>query len=328
MTETLSLPLIIRALGRGKKGTRDLSREEARFTMQSILNGSITQPQLGAFLMLMRVKEETPEEIAGMVEACHEALDYQPSEQSIDINWPAYAGKKKQPSWYLLAAKLLADNGVRILIHGGGEHTPGRQYAQQVCRALNIGVVASLADAETEIQRSNIAYISIANVLPVVSDLIDMKAELGLRSPVNTLVRHLNPLQATVTLQGMFHPTYMPLHDKAAAELKQNCNIVLKGDGGEFEVRPDSETRVAILAETPVAGDRLAPVMKTRAVRPESVELSPLLELWREETPNPYGEAAAIETASLVLAQLHSITLEDARNKVQGWWSERNLTSQ
>ena len=41
------------------------------------------------------------------------------SELSVDVNWPAYAGKKKQASWYVLAAKLLAQNGVKIFMHGG-----------------------------------------------------------------------------------------------------------------------------------------------------------------------------------------------------------------
>ena len=44
--------------------------------MSSILNGTVTGPQLGAFLMLMLVKEETAEELAGMISAAHDFLDF------------------------------------------------------------------------------------------------------------------------------------------------------------------------------------------------------------------------------------------------------------
>lgn len=322
MTIDITLPGIIRALGRGKKGSRDLTREEARFTMQATLSEVITPAQLGAFLMLMRVKEETSEEIAGMVEACHQELGGNAG-AAIDVNWPAYAGKKKQPSWYLLAARLLADNGVRILIHGGGEHTAGRQYAKTVCHALNIPVVTSLDDARRAIESHQIAYIGIADFLPVISGLIDMKAELGLRSPVNTLVRHLNPLNAHLTVQGMFHPPYMAIHHHAAQALNQHCNIVLKGDGGEFEVRPDSETRLMIHAPEPVADDALPPVLRQRALRPEQVELEPLRQLWDGQCENEYGTAATLQTAALVLAQRHTMPLSEAKAQVQAWWLQR-----
>ena len=103
MTNNLSPALIVRTLGRGKKGSRDLTREEAYFIMNSILERSITGPQLGAFLMLMRVKEETAIELAGMVSACEDSISYE-SNASIDVNWPACVtnplGKKSSLSFF------------------------------------------------------------------------------------------------------------------------------------------------------------------------------------------------------------------------------------
>lgn len=322
-TESLTLPGIIRALGRGKSGTRDLSFDESFFTMSKILSGEITGPQLGAFLMLMRVKEETPEEIAGMVTACHSSLDYQPS-QSIDVNWPAYAGKKKQASWYILAAKLLSQNGIKIFIHGGGEHTAGRQYAANVCEVLSIPIASTLVEAEKQISSQSISYLPITGFLPTLSDLIDMKAELGLRSPVNTLVRHLNPLAATLTLQGMFHPAYMRLHHQAAILLKQNNNLVVKGDGGEFEIRPDSETKVAINSQHNPFEDLVPPVLSQRQIRPDNVSMEPLLALWQGSEQNAYGEAATLQTAAMVHCQLTQSDFKDSLNVVTGWWQSRH----
>lgn len=319
---SLTMPLIIRALGRGKKGSRNLTFEESHFVMESILDGSITPAQLGAFLMLMRVKEETPEELSGMVNAIHEFLPNH-GDANIDINWPAYAGKKKQPSWYIASAKLLAQNGIKIFVHGGGEHTPGRQYARQACEALNISVAKDLNHAKAILSHENIAYLPLDAFLPALSSIIDMKAELGLRSPANTLVRHIDPFRAKLTLQGMFHPAYMPMHHLTAVYLKQNNNIVLKGDGGEFEVRPDSDTPVQILKEETLPNKFIPAVLKTRSVRPETVTMQPLTELWAGKIEHAYGQAAIIETATLVLTQLKGLATTQARLMVTKWWQNR-----
>ncbi|MGC3400240.1 hypothetical protein ACPTE5_30055, partial [Pseudomonas aeruginosa] len=91
-----------------------------------LLDEKVEDTQLGAFLMLLRHKEESPEELAGFTEAVRERLNA--PALNVDIDWPTYAGKKRHLPWYLLAAKCLAQNGVRILMHGGGAHTAGRLY--------------------------------------------------------------------------------------------------------------------------------------------------------------------------------------------------------
>jgi anthranilate phosphoribosyltransferase len=270
----------------------------------------------------MRVKEETPEELAGMITACEKFISYT-SSKPIDVNWPAYAGKKKQPSWYILAAKLLADNGIKVLIHGGGEHTEGRQYASAACEAIGINTASSLTSAEEMIANDNIAYIAMKDINPTLSHLIDMKAELGLRSPVNTLVRHINPLKAKLTLQGMFHPAYMPIHNETSVNLRQNNNIVLKGDGGEFEVRPDSDTKLSINCDFQSVTEFISPILTKRSIRPETVSIEPLVALWNRECSNPYGETAVIQTSALVFAQWKRISIEESVQIATNWWNNR-----
>lgn len=325
MSTDFALPQIIRALGRGKKGTRDLEFDEAYQVMMAILNGRISSAQLGAFLMLMRVKEETAEEIAGMAAAAEQWLGFT-SDLVIDINWPAYAGKKKQASWYLLAAKVLAQNGYKIFIHGGGEHTPGRQYAQQVCQRFGIACATSLQEAEQKLTEQSICYVALQYFYPVLADIIDMKAELGLRSPVNTLVRHLAPFASKLTLQAMFHPAYMPIHHDAAKRLQQHNNLVLKGDGGEFEVRPDSACKVASHHQSQSAIYDLAPVLSSRVIRPPSVAMTPLLDTWTGTQPSVYGVAAVTQTMALILSQLHSQPLAQMQKHAEQLWVNRDST--
>ena len=64
----------IRIIGKGKKGSRPLTQDEAYLSMKMIMANEVHPIQLGAFLMLLRVKEETPEELAGETEVSPEEM--------------------------------------------------------------------------------------------------------------------------------------------------------------------------------------------------------------------------------------------------------------
>lgn len=322
MSTNLTFADIIRTLGRGKNTSRSLTREEAHFAMTEICADRETPAQLGALLMLMRVKEETSEELAGMVQAAREALPEWHG-RPIAVDWPAYAGKRKQPSWYVLAARALAQGGYPVFMHGGGEHTAGRQYARQACERLGIPVAGSWSEAQAMSWDSTLVYCPLSRFAPKLSHIIDMKAELGLRSPVNTLVRNLNPSRAPVTLQGMFHPGYKALHHETAAWLGDARNIVLKGDSGEFEVRPDSDS-VALAHRPDGSGEVSIPrVLEKRAPRPEAPDLEILLETWRGDAEPEYGLAAIRETMAAVLLVSDDLSVETARLRARQLWSAR-----
>lgn len=99
----------VRILGKGKSGSRSLSFEEAQTAFGMILTGDVLDAQLGAFLMLLRVKEESPQELAGFVNATREWLNAPCID--VDLDWSSYAGKRKHYPWFLLAALILAENG-------------------------------------------------------------------------------------------------------------------------------------------------------------------------------------------------------------------------
>ena len=124
----------VKILGRGKNGSRSLSFAEAKASMAMILNDETEELQLGAFLMLLRVKEESPEEMAGFVAACREAINT-PKIQ-VDIDWSSYAGKRRHLPWFILSALAMAQSGIRIFIHGATGHTPDRVYTEHVFEQL------------------------------------------------------------------------------------------------------------------------------------------------------------------------------------------------
>ena len=108
----------VRILGRGKTVGRSLTGEEAEAAMDMILANEVRPEQLGAFLMLLRVKEETPEEVAGCVRSVRKGFQIPVDAPKVDLDWSSYAGKRRQLPWFLLAALVLADDGVSIFMHG------------------------------------------------------------------------------------------------------------------------------------------------------------------------------------------------------------------
>src|SRR6202042_3936900 len=101
---------------------------------------------LGAFLLLLRSKEETGEEIAGFTRAARPALPPR-DEPSVDLDWPAYAGKKRQLPWFLLAALLMAQAGWRVAMHGLDGVTEGRLYVGETLARLGGPLASALAEA-------------------------------------------------------------------------------------------------------------------------------------------------------------------------------------
>ncbi|MFC3606767.1 glycosyl transferase family protein [Stutzerimonas tarimensis] len=312
--------VFVRTLGKGKRGARSLTREEAREAMGMLLDGRVEEAQLGAFLMLLRHKEESAEELAGFTEAVRERL--QAPAIAVDLDWPSYAGKKRHYPWYLLAAKCLATNGVRIHLHGGGAHTAGRVYTEHHLELLGIPVCVDWLQVEQSLQQGNIAFTALGSWMPRLQRMIDLRNILGLRSPIHSLARLLNPLAAQCVLQSIFHPGYQPIH-REASRLLGDTAIVIKGEGGEVEVNPDTLDHLFGTAEGQAWDEDWPALSAQRHVKPESLEPSHLLEVWQGEAQDAYGELAVIGTMALALRGLGQ-PREEAMATARAWWSQRH----
>ena len=74
--------------------------------------------EVGAFCLAMRIKGETPEEMAGFLDAAHQRLNLLPTEGGPCVVLPSYNGARKLPVLTPLLALLLARQGLRVLVHG------------------------------------------------------------------------------------------------------------------------------------------------------------------------------------------------------------------
>jgi anthranilate phosphoribosyltransferase len=314
----------VRILGKGKSGSRSLSFDEAREAFGMILRGEVEDVQLGAFLMLLRVNEETAEELAGFATACRDYITTAPLSYRVDLDWPSYAGKKAQQPWYLLSALLLAENGVRILMHGSDGHTAGRLYSESCLQELGIESCNSLAQAAEQIEERSFAYLPLRNFCEPLHQVIQLKPQLGLRSPVNTLVRLINPLRAEHSVQSVFHPAYGDLHAGADQLMEQANSLVFKGEGGEVEIKPNANTRCTLLRKGSLQEFNWPRSLTHKPAAQTQLSAQTLLSLWRGELEDEYGQLAVQETSACILLLLQRAPdIEAARQLAAQWWQQR-----
>ena len=316
----------IRILGKGKTGTRSLTQEEAETAFGMILRGEVQPLQQGAFLMLLRVKEETSEELAGFVSACRGAMQAPPPGLTADLDWSSYAGKRHQHPWFILSILLLAQAGYRIFIHGCDGHTQGRLYTEDALGQLGLPVACSWKEVGKQLADDRLSYLPLRHICPPLHEMMQLRPLLGLRSPVNTLARMINPLNASASIQSVFHPAYAALHQETDILMGQHRALVFKGDSGEVEIKPQADTRLYLLSN----GQREEQQLKrSRSERVTSVagELStlPLQELWRGSSQDAYGLDATLATAAAALLLLEpQRTIASARQQAGALWQQRD----
>lgn len=309
----------VRTVGRGKHLSRSLSESEAAEAMGMILDGQVEAEQLGAFLIVLRYRGESPQELAGFVRAARDRLRG-PISLKADLDWPSYADKHCQLPYFALAALLLAEHGIRVAMHGipgaGPVTTP------KVLDALGIAPARSFEGAAKALEARNLAYLPIETFSPPLARLFRLRPILGVRSAANTFARELNPLQAPHQLQGVFHPTYLPVHQETARLLGQPYAAIFKGGGGEVQRNPEKPCRVAALSD-----EEIWPALTSGAHHPwrdEPPDPGGVAALWRGERQAPGPEAAVIGTAAIALKLLgRAPTQEQALAMAGELWCER-----
>ena len=317
----------IRILGKGPRTARHLSRDEAREAGRLIFADAVEPVQLGAFLCLLRLRGETPEELAGLAEAARASLLKPANPPQVALDWPSYAGKRDRLPWFLLAALLLARDGHAVLLHGEDSHTPGRISTAPALRSLGVPPAGSLEEAAERLRAGNIAFLPLAALSPHLHAILGLKPLLGLRNPFHSVARALNPLSASAQIVGVAHPAYRTLHRDAGALLGQPRMAVLKGDGGEAERRPAKPCPVAMLADGVASEETWAPLSSgaTPEGEAEPREIGALAALWRGSIASPGAEAAVAGTAAIALKLLgRAATMEEAEDVALRLWRQRD----
>ncbi len=313
----------IRTVARGAHLSRSLTESEAEDAMGHILSGAVTPEQLGAFLMVLRYRKESPDELAGFVRAARRHFP-KPKNTNAELDWPSYADRHRQLPYFVLAAKLLAANGIRVLMHGLAGAGPAA--TRHALSAVGLPLAVSFDTARQQLDDTNFAYLPLETFCPPLQALFDLRALFGLRSAVNTFARMLNPGAAACQVQGVFHPTYIDTHIESERRLELPKTVVFKGGGGEVQRNPEKSCRVAMLTNGTVSEEDWSPLISNSRYpwRDEALDPVRLSALWRGEWQAPEPEAAVTGTAAIALKLLgRSATMAGAEALASDMWQAR-----
>lgn len=295
----MSLAPHVRTLGRGPGRSRSLTQDEAADAMRIMLSGQAAPEAIGALLMLLRMKGETPAEIAGLAGVAQAALPPMPAAA---LDWPCYAaGRTRGLPWFLLSARLVALAGHKVLLHGWNGADP---KVRTGLADAGIPLAATPAEIDRALSERGIAYMPLESAHPALFGLLRLRDVLGLRSGINTVCRMLNPGAAPASVQGVFHPSYRLLQADAGALLGWTDLTVIKGGGGEFERHPAKDIAAFGLR----GGAPCQP--RFRALRAETRRLSDpadsetLAALWAGQCADEFATDVVLGTAALALDTL------------------------
>jgi anthranilate phosphoribosyltransferase len=218
----------IKEIGRGKHGARSLSREQAADLFGQVLDGTVTDLEIGGFCLAMRIKGETPQEMAGFLDATYQRLNHVPATEKPVIVIPSYNGARKLPVLTPLLALLLAREGLPVLVHGTATESR-RIEASNVLASLDIPAQQAIRP----IGNGEIAFAPTELLCPGLQRLLDVRRVVGLRNPAHSLVKLMNPcVGKSLIVSSYTHPEYA-ISMAATFELMQSNALLLRGTEGE-----------------------------------------------------------------------------------------------
>ena len=228
----------IKEIGRGARGAKALDRTQAADLFGQVLDGRVTDLEVGAFCVAMRIKGETSEEMCGFLDATHQRLALLPATDRPLIVLPSYNGARKLPVLTPLLALLLAREGLPVLLHG--MRTEARRVlASDVLEALDIPALA----APEEIAPGSVAHISTAALLPGLARLLAVREVIGLRTPAHSAVKLVAPCSGPALLVASYtHPEYFELLGATFAARGAHA-LLSRGLEGEVAADPRRQPR-------------------------------------------------------------------------------------
>ncbi len=319
----MSIIPILKDIGRGAQGARHLSRAQAHGVMGEVLDGKVSELELGAFVMALRMKGETLDELAGFLDAAHERCLLLHSDRPV-VLLPSYNGSRRLPNLTPLLAMELARAGARVLVHGT-VRDPNRVGSAQIFQELGLPWALHQTDVQAAWARREPAFMALEALCGPLQRLLDVRWTVGLRNSGHTIAKMLHPLGATrcLRLVNSTHPEFTALMAQWAQSERADA-MLLRGTEGEPVADPRRQPRI----DTYIAG-QLAVAACVPAQEGVVTELPPLprendaattaryirsVLAGEQPAPAPVSrQAQAVLHALLALEQGEHLALQEAR---------------
>lgn len=272
-SESFAAARFIKEIGRGKKGARSLTRDDAYQLYAAMLDGRVSDLELGGIMLAMRIKGESVDEIAGFLDAAEASFEQLPlpAGEYAPVVIPSYNGSRQMANLTPLLALLLARQGVPVLIHGV-TRDPGRVTTAEILQELGLGFSQSIAEAGASFAKREPAFLPIEVLAPRMARLLAMRRLLGVRNSTHTLVKIMQPFAGpALRLASYTHPEYLAMltsYFTGIAPVQRGDAFLMHGTEGETVANAkraheinwfhDGECTVLVQRQAPV--DELPPL--------------------------------------------------------------------
>ena len=287
-----------------------LAEEESRAAFSLILIGEATPAQLGAFLMGLRLRGETVDEIVGATRAMRAAMiPVEAPPGAIDI---VGTGGDGAGTWNIstLAAIIAAAAGAIVAKHGG-KASSSRSGASDVLGELGVRVGMSPAAASACLREAGLCFMAGPTHHPALRHAGPVRAELGLRTIFNLLGPLSNPARVERQAIGVYSRDWLEPLALALRDLGAKRVWLLHGADGLDEATTTTATHVVALENGAIRAFDISPedAGLSRATAQDLVGGDPAhnaraLRAVLEGAKNPYRDIAVLNAAiALVVAE-------------------------
>lgn len=236
---------LIAKIGKGLKGAKDLTWDEAKTALNAIIEGKATDVQVGAFLMAMRIKTESIGELGAFTATARSwAPPIQLPHPANMVDIPLYAEKHHTLHIVVAASLVAASTGAGMFLHG--VENPQVPYdLPRVLQQLKLPIASSAAEAIQQASQHPWVYMDLAGYHSPLTKLLDLRRAFGLQNLSHQVARLLNPARVPSQVIGISHPPYLNKMVEALEMLGTKRALIIQGVEGfpELSISAPSTAR-------------------------------------------------------------------------------------
>ena len=239
---------------------RDLSRSEAREAMGEIMRGEATPGQIGGFLVALRLKGETVDEIAGCAEAMREhVLLVEPSRSDL-VDTAGTGGDEAHTLNISTAAALVAAAAGAGVAKHGNRAVSSASGSADVLEALGFELELEPARIAQSIDELGFGFMFAPTHHPAMRHAAPVRRELATRTIFNVLGPLTNPARARAQIVGVYSDELVPTIAGVLASLGAERAFVVHGAGGIDELSPAGENLLCEVVQGEVVRREIDPL--------------------------------------------------------------------
>ena len=271
-------------VGSGEHTSSGLSREEARQAMDLMLGETVTDAQLGAFLIAHRIRRPEPLELTGMLDSYRmQGPQLQtPGERALCFGVP-YDGRSRTAPLLPLVALVLSGAEIPVVLHGGAP-MPVKYGATLAELFAALGVEwrgLPLATTQERLRRHHLALTHQSDHFPAAERLVRIREEIGKRPPLASLELLWTPHQGDhLLVSGFVHPPTESRGWQALSAAGEEEALLVKGLEGSTDL-PTSRAGICSRLRQGV-GERVLLHPREHGIHAEEVPLDSL-DHWRHQ---------------------------------------------